>query len=593
MSQPTKQWGMTPPLSNSLPTQLDNEKNAELVEELKKRNNYETQQETQKRMATLRMLNKANKDFIKEVGRKKGYAQNQIEQLGGKIYPYGSYRLGVFGPGSDIDTLAVSPNVAHRDQFFELFPDIIKKLAGPENVTQCTIVPEAFVPIIKLIVNGIEIDLIFAALRRETIPPEFELKENKILEGLDEASIRAVTGPRVTDEILSLVPEHKTFRTALRAIKVWAQNRAIYGNIVGYPGGVAWAMLVARVCQMYPQAIGATLVHKFFNVFRNWGWPTPVLLKDIEKGPQRTWNPQIYPGDKKNLMPIITPAYPSMCSTFNITHSNKMVIVREIERGFKIAGDIFDGKAQWTDLFAKHSFFTKDHKYYLSIIASSRDAEDAKAWAGTVESKVRHFVGFLDGASKMVQLARPFNKQLKREHRIENEEQFREVRRGDMKYKSAETKQVESTDPELVVADGSGTATNGDDATTTSKVEGGMSVFTYTCYIGITPTALLEQTKKLEIHNETKSFRDKCYSWDKFNPEKHYLEVQPCRAWMLPDDLFDPKMGEAKPEKPIKKRKAVNGDDLSSEPPTKKAAMNGTLSPAATPTIATPTPQPA
>lgn len=589
MSQPTKQWGMTPALSHNLPTPLDNEKNAELVEELKKRNNYETQQETNKRMDTLRMLNRANKEFVKEVGRRKGYPQNQIEQLGGKIYPYGSYRLGVFGPGSDIDTLAVSPSVAHRDQFFEFFPDIIKRLAGPENVTQCTIVPEAFVPIIKLIVNGIEIDLIFAALRRETIPPAFELKDNKILEGLDEASIRAVTGPRVTDEILSLVPEHKTFRTALRAIKVWAQNRAIYGNIVGYPGGVAWAMLVTRVCQMYPQAIGATLVHKFFNVFKGWSWPVPVLLKDIEKGPQRTWNPAIYPGDKRNLMPIITPAYPSMCSTFNVTHSNKAVIVREIERGFKIAGDIFAGKAQWGDLFAKHSFFTKDHKYYLSIIASSRDPEDAKAWAGTVESKVRHFVGFLDGASKMVQLARPFNKQLKREHRIENEEQFLEVRKGDMKYKVAETKEVESTDPDLVDSAGAGTS----EEATTAKVEGGMTVFTYTSYIGITPTALLEQTKKLEIYSETKSFRDKCYSWEKFEPDRHFLEVQPCRAWQLPDDLFDAKLGETKPEKPVKKRKAPNGEEASGEPPAKKVAMNGTLSPSATPAVATSTPQPA
>jgi len=38
-------------------------------------------------------------------------------------------------------------------------------------------------------------------------------------------------------------------------------------------------MLVARTCQLYPNAAAATLVHKFFLVFSRWKWPNPVLLK--------------------------------------------------------------------------------------------------------------------------------------------------------------------------------------------------------------------------------------------------------------------------------------------------------------------------
>ncbi|KAK5076372.1 polynucleotide adenylyltransferase [Lithohypha guttulata] len=580
MAQPTKQWGLTPPMSTSLPTPLDNEKNAELVEELKKNNNYETHDETQKRIKTLRLLNQANREFVREAGRRQGLPQNQLDQLGGKIYPYGSYRLGVYGPGSDIDTLAVAPKSATREQFFEFFPDILRRIAGPEAVTSCTAVPDAFVPIIKLVVNGIEIDLIFASLNRQTIPSDFELRDNKILDGLDEATIRAVTGPRVTDTILELVPEQKTFRTALRAIKLWAQRRAIYANIVGYPGGVAWAMLVGRVCQMYPKAIGATLVHKFFNVLKHWNWPTPVQLQDIEKGPQRTWNPQLYPGDKKNLMPVITPAYPSMCATFNITLSNKAVILREIDRGFKIAGDIFEGKAQWADLLKKHTFFTKDHKYYLSIITACQDSQEAKAWSGAVESKIRHFVGALDLNTKMIMLARPFIKAVKRQHQCENEEQVRQVRRGEMKYKIAETTMIESTDPDLVAAGGAGTATNGDDAAP-AKIDTGIPVYTYTFYIGIDPTPLLEQTRNLDIHVETKMFKDRCYTWDKIDPSKHFLEVVPCKGWMLPDDLFDTAAGEVVPSKPSRKRKLANGDTSVDEPPAKRLAPAPNGAPAA------------
>lgn len=574
-----KQWGLTPPMSKSLPTQLDNEKSAELVEELKRKNNYENQEDTQKRMRTLRLLSNVNREFIKEVGRRQGLPKSTVDQLGGKIYTYGSYRLGVYGPGSDIDTLIVAPKNVRREDYFELFPDILRRMAGPDAIKSLTPVPDAFVPIIKSVINGIEIDLIFASIAsRQTIPADYELKDNKILDGLDEPAIKSVTGPRVSDEILSLVPEPKTFRTALRAIKLWAQNRAIYANVVGFPGGVTWAMLVARVCQMYPKAIGGTLVLKFFNILKAWNWPTPVQLKDIEKGPHRTWNPAIYPGDKKNLMPVITPAYPSMCSTFNVTQSNKTVIVREIERGSKIVNDIFEGKASWADLFKKHTFFTRDHKYYLSIITASRDPDEAKAWSGAVESKIRHFISALDFNTKMIKLARPYTKGFLRKHKCQNEDQAKEVRRGVMTWKVEETKTVESKDPQLVANDGPGNATN--DKPAEDGDDEGITIYTYTFYVGIDPTPLLEQTKNLDIHNETRAFKDKCFSWEKVNVDKHWIEVVPCKSWMLPDDVFDAKEGEEKPQKPIKKRKAVNGDLVGDEPPKKQVMTeNGSGAP--------------
>lgn len=51
---------------------------------------------------------------------------------------------------------------------------------------------------------------------------------------------------------------------------VLAAGRGIYSNMLGFLGGVSWAMLVARTCQLYPNAVAATLVHKFFLVFSKW-----------------------------------------------------------------------------------------------------------------------------------------------------------------------------------------------------------------------------------------------------------------------------------------------------------------------------------
>lgn len=158
-----------------------------------------------------------------------------------------------------------------------------------------TPVPDAHVPIMKLEYSGISIDLIMASLQQSSIPLNLTLEDNTLLRGLDETDLRSVNGTRVTDEILHLVPQQKTFRHALRAIKLWAQRRAVYANVMGFPGGVAWAMMVARICQLYPNATGSLVVARFFHLMKGWRWPTPVMLKNIEEGPLqvRVWNPKV------------------------------------------------------------------------------------------------------------------------------------------------------------------------------------------------------------------------------------------------------------------------------------------------------------
>lgn len=205
------------------------------------------------------------------------------------------------------------------EDFFADFIPILEQLAPEGTIEKITPVPDAYVPIIKLELSSISIDLLFARLILSSIPLNLDLKNNDYLRGLDEREIRSLNGTRVTDEILELVPQQKTFRFALRAIKLWAQRelllfffyshlrcagladilswigRAIYANVVGFPGGVAWAMLVARVCQLYPQATGSVIVGKFFRIMNKWAWPQPVLLKPIEDGPLqiKVWNPKV------------------------------------------------------------------------------------------------------------------------------------------------------------------------------------------------------------------------------------------------------------------------------------------------------------
>ena len=268
-------------------------------------------------------------------------------------------------------------------------------------------------------------------------------------------------------------------------------------------------MLVARVCQLYPQATGSVIVGKFFRIMNKWAWPQPVLLKPIEDGPlqMKVWNPkvsnsasdrtaiipdphsrQIYHGDRFHLMPIITPAYPSMCATHNISMSTKNILLRELQRGGDIVDKIFMKQLSWNALFERHTFFTQDYKYYLSITASSKTKEAEAVWSGLVESKLRHLVGALDRKA-IISVAHPFPKGFERTHIISNEQEMEAVKYGSTLYQAKGTK-TEMTD-ETKDAAHQAAAQNGlenaviPEPTEQKAEHNSQTVYTTTYYIGL------------------------------------------------------------------------------------------------------------
>ena len=294
--------GVTPPISTALPTEKEKQLQRALHDELRAQGTFESQAETEKRKWVIQKLEEITNVFVKRAAQQSKQNTILIRDAIGRVFQYGSYRLGVYGPGSDMDTLVVAPKYVTVKQYFEIFPTVLVEMAPEGAITDLTPVPEAFVPIIKFEFSGISIDLIFCSIQTLTQLPadrDWSLADNNLLRGLSENEVRSLNGTRVTDEILNLVPEQATFKLALRAIKLWAQRKAIYANIMGYPGGVAWAMLVARVCQLYPKATSAVIVNKFFHILLKWPWPLPVLLKDIEYGCPVTrvpvWNPKVSP----------------------------------------------------------------------------------------------------------------------------------------------------------------------------------------------------------------------------------------------------------------------------------------------------------
>lgn len=53
---------------------------------------------------------------------------------------------------------------------------------------------------------------------------DLDLTDDSVLRGIDERNARCLNGSRVTDSILSLVPNVERFRETLRAVKLWAKS---------------------------------------------------------------------------------------------------------------------------------------------------------------------------------------------------------------------------------------------------------------------------------------------------------------------------------------------------------------------------------
>jgi poly(A) polymerase len=298
-------------LSTKPPDDAERRSNEALIRELRDQGTFETPLETQTREEVIGSLRKIANKFVAEVARQKEPRNAVlIRDARAFIFTYGSYRLGVYGPGSDIDSVCIAPNYVTYNEFFALFPRLLLKMTGPGEVKDLSTVDSAAVPIIKFEYRGISIDLIFSAiqsLKQLPMNKSWNLADVNLLRGMSNEMSRSLSGPRVADEILRCVPEEHTFKLALRAVKLWAKRRGLYGAMYGWPGGVAWAIMVARICIYYPKANSAMIVKRLFMVMLKWAWPDPIRLVDKIQDAGlglNSWNPQV--------SQVETPVYPSV-----------------------------------------------------------------------------------------------------------------------------------------------------------------------------------------------------------------------------------------------------------------------------------------
>uniref|UniRef100_A0A7S1CGZ1 Poly(A) polymerase n=1 Tax=Bicosoecida sp. CB-2014 TaxID=1486930 RepID=A0A7S1CGZ1_9STRA len=351
----------------------------------------------EKRQRILNRLGAMTRAWIKRTCLAKGVPEEAAEEAGGTVLISGSYRIGVHDPDGDIDAVIVVPRSVNHDDCFDGLGEELRAL--PE-VTELSLIRDARVPIIGLKFDGVDLDLLFVLLTRSSVPETLDILDDEILVGLDDASVASINGPRVTDLIIKLVPDLENFKLCLRAVRHWAKKRGVYSNKIGFLGGVNFNIMVAFVCQLYPNLPPAALLLRFFTLYAQWRWPQPVMLCENYETSLGlpVWNPEKNHREKFQRMPIITPAYPASNSSFNVTNSTLKIMRDEFKRGGEVMARIMEqppDEMDWDELFTPTDFFTR-YDSYLQVDATAGTAEGLEEWAGWVESRLRRLVDTIE-----------------------------------------------------------------------------------------------------------------------------------------------------------------------------------------------------
>jgi len=373
---------------------------------------YEYESGMNLRKKVVNELDMLVKQWVRTEGLRQSMNWKRVEQVGGKVVCFGSFKLSVVDKESDMDLLCVVPKHVTRDSFFTtLFDHLGKK----EEVTELRQLPWTYVPVIKMQYRGIEVDLTMSRLMASEKVPEDEefLRDPRITTDMDPKCLRSFNGYRATCDILELVPCKEKFKFTLRVIKSWAKRSGVYGNMLGFLGGASWAILVAKVCQLADsdgiQGSCVNLVQLFFYTFANWNWPEPVYIKKIESQPFTAWNPALHHFDREHAMPIITSSVPQMNSAVNVTKANCQLITAKCAEAYAVCQSVVHGDGVWADLLQTRNFFQEYESY---ILISGSCCGDSGLWFGSIESKLRQLNNHISNCSQVSSVRiwpQPFN----------------------------------------------------------------------------------------------------------------------------------------------------------------------------------------
>ncbi|CEP09692.1 hypothetical protein [Parasitella parasitica] len=345
---------------------------------LKENNIIESREEGLKREKVLSLLNVTLSNFTRAVSDENNYKGKDISCL---LIPFGSYGLGGYIRDADIDIVLICPLMVKRKDFFELFPKTLHQLPA---------------------IRGVEIDVSFVRLRENSIDQNIDLLDNRYLKGIHDTCKASMDGPRVNRFIKNQIKDEQhvyIFQRGLQCIKHWATMRQMYNKPIGYLNGSSWTLLLLKTymdVRNTPQLTIYHLICSFFNKWKDWPWPTPVLLtRDIPGENNQRLEYRNLPDFTDAVMPIVTPCYPVSSAAPNVTKATLKIMTREFERAAVILEGRADPKDTIRKLFNPVEYFKRYHDF-ITIITSSTTQSSYETWQRKMPNIIPQLVQMIE-----------------------------------------------------------------------------------------------------------------------------------------------------------------------------------------------------
>jgi endonuclease/exonuclease/phosphatase family metal-dependent hydrolase len=256
--------------------------------------------------------------------------------------PVGSRMLGADTASSDLDVLCVG-NLG-QTTFFNLMRTRIRShtrlctaARRPATLILRRFVRDAAVPMMRLQVDGVEVDLQYApaakvAERWTEVP---SLPADDPLFSLPASTLRVLNAHRDMVRILSLLPTDRlpSFRLALRTLKVWASNRGIAGAKFGFLGGMHLTLLLAPIAMSvaHDHSGPVRLIERFFASYEHFNFSDSIVSVSGSATAGST-----YRRTPREALAILSVERPIINVSAAASVPSVAVLRREIGRGYSL-----------------------------------------------------------------------------------------------------------------------------------------------------------------------------------------------------------------------------------------------------------------
>lgn len=393
----------------------------------------ESASDKERKENVLLKLNHILKMWMKKIHDQMGLLINETDSSSSnhfaRLVCYGSYKLGVSGPLGDIDTLILAPLYVDRElHFFGLLFSILKDLSSDNQTIKeliCINDKHSVIPLISMCFYDVKIDIVFATLERvDSLDGKVDklglsdrpnLNNDELIKHMDEKMKSSYNGFRNAEMMLAAIvvgcnkyedmeKRIVRFRTLLRCVKKIAQANGIAQNKAGFLAGISLALLAVKIVQLYPNYSTPHLLERFFWTFGyEWQWDSWKVLIVPEKTVSSP-NVNSFKSEfmiEKKYMTIITAAYPTTNSSYNVRYSTRNTIIsmfKDIHSKITLAlaqKPISDIECFWKLSFKEFPFF-KVYDQYIEINIVGNDQQIYIQWKGFIESKVRFLIRELE-----------------------------------------------------------------------------------------------------------------------------------------------------------------------------------------------------